>query len=102
MHLATSSVFECAHCGFDYTHFDLIGMAARPLGEDEVVEVIQVTSHGEVSRRIAEREENPGIYNSRRHSMWLRGTCENCDYVTIVAFVQYKGQTLIAVTAEKE
>jgi hypothetical protein len=93
----------CKACGFDYTHYDRVIMAARPFGEDGIVELISVDSKGIVGRMLPEDEEKyKWILSTRRHSIWLIGTCENCDSRTAATFTQYKGKTYLNVVTDAE
>lgn len=93
----TSGTLVVCPCGSEYTHFNLVIMLARPLGEDGVIEAVTVSSTGLMSRKLLNNETKGErqFYSSRRHSIQVVGDCEECTAQTVISITQYKGQTYI-------
>lgn len=100
--MAQPTIVRCINCGDDYTHFNHTVVVARPLGEDEVIELIYISAAGIITRDLLDRNRGASIYKSRRNATWLVGECENCDSKTVITLTQYKGQTFFNVVGEDE
>jgi hypothetical protein len=82
----------CPRCGFEYTHVDLVTVAARQT-EDEQEIFFQMDSRGGVSEYV-EAPVGRRVGDGRRHRFVLHGTCENgCRFALV--FTQHKGITLV-------
>lgn len=90
----TDGVLRCPHCGFNYTHVDLVDIAARR--EDEPAATItadaitgQVITNSEVPAPLGTR-----VGEGRRQRIALVGHCEGgCDFAFV--FTQHKGETYV-------
>lgn len=86
----------CPLCGDTNTHVDRVSMAARPLGEDGLIDEITIDAAGDdVSVMAAAIPVSRLVGSGRRHRIALHGWCESCDGTFAWLFTQHKGTTLV-------
>lgn len=79
----------CAACGYNYTH--LISIEAFERAED-AVSGLHVIIEGQSAITNTALDGNP---SDRRDAVRLTYSCEGCDKLTVISFIQHKGNTFV-------
>ena len=87
--MTTEHALQCAHCGFECTHFESIEVFNR--FKEDSPEGFHIRIKGLDSQTDRSMIGNP---SSRRDGVCVFLSCEGCDGFSLVTLVQHKGSTM--------